>query len=122
MPPEAGRGLGTEHRAHICWAGLAMWVLAEMSRLLTAVPKRLASGLGGHPSQEVGASAELAMKQEEGCRGRAGCGAFSRSEGQSCQPEEGGLVSRATEGTLGKTGSRLWRNLLLSTGVPTPPW
>ena len=27
MPPEAGRGLGTEHRAHICWAGLATWVL-----------------------------------------------------------------------------------------------
>ena len=37
MPPEAGRGLGTEDRAHICRAGLVTWVLAEMSRLLPAV-------------------------------------------------------------------------------------
>lgn len=49
-----------------------MWVLAEMGRLLTAVPKRL--WLGGTHPQEVGASAGLAMKQEEGCRGEQGVG------------------------------------------------
>lgn len=120
MPPEAGRGLGTEHRAHICWAGLATWVLAEMSRLLTAVPQTPLARR--HPSQEVGASAELAVKKEEGCRGEQGVGPSQAVRGSPVNLRRRTGVQGYGEGTLGKTGSRLRRNLLLSAGVPTPPW
>ena len=118
MPPEVGRGLGTEHRAHVCWVGLATWVLAEMSRLLTAVPQTPQARR--HPSQEVGASAELTMKQEEGCRGKQGVGPSQAVRGSHVNLRRTGVQGYG-EGTLGKTGSRLQRNLLLSSGVPPPP-
>ena len=119
MPPEAGRGLGTEHRAHVCWAGLATWVLAETSRLLTAVPPTPLARR--HTSQEVGASAELTMKQEEGCRGEQGVRPSQAVRGGHVNLRRRTGVQGYGEGALGKTGSRLQRNLLLSSGVPPPP-